>query len=77
MIYDTKAMPFISEMVYCRVYASHGLFTHWMHGAGQPTAGLNHFPLSGTGEPPGFRSTLVSNRLSVLYGKEGGFAGSF
>lgn len=25
-----------------------GLFSHWMLGAGQPTAGLNHFPLSQT-----------------------------
>lgn len=34
-----------------------------MLGAGQPTAGLNHFPLSQTGEPSGFRSPLISQSI--------------
>ena len=59
-------------------HVASGLFTHWMLGAGQPTAGLNHFFLSVrlVSRPDSGRLSSPY-RLLVLQGRTGGGLCSF
>lgn len=72
----------ISVPGFLKVHVSRGLFTHSMLGAGQTTAGLNHFPLSQTGEPVRIQAALLSQlQIDHWYYMEerwggGGFIGS-
>lgn len=66
---------------FLKVHVSRGLFTHSVLGAGQTTAGLNHFPLSRTGKPVQIEAAFLPQlQIDHWYYMEerweGGFIGS-